>query len=226
MVHRPVADRGGQAEYVVVAVDALAAKPAGVDHVTAAALPVAGLTAWQALTDAARIRAGDRILVHAAASGVGHLAVQLAKYRGAHVTGTAGAANHGFLHALGADQLVDHRTTDFTTVVPGMHAVLDMVGGDYGPRSLDVLRPNGILVSISGSGSERLVTPEVAEARGLRYTEFPMRPSGAGLAALLDLVAAGTLRVSVADTMPWTEAAEAHRRIESGRTRGKLVLTH
>ncbi|HEY3505432.1 MAG TPA: NADP-dependent oxidoreductase [Actinocatenispora sp.] len=217
---------GGYAQHVVVAVDALAAKPPGVDHVTAAALPVAGLTAWQALTEAAQIRAGDRVLVHAAAGGVGHLAVQIAKHRGGYVIGTAGAANRDFLRGLGADEVVDHRSTDFATAVRDAHAVLDMVGGDYGPRSLDVLRPNGILVSVSGSGSARLVTPEIAAARGRRYTEFPMHPSGADLAALLDLVAAGTLRVNVADTMPWTDAAEAHRRSESGRVRGKLVLTH
>lgn len=217
---------GGYADYAVVDADALAAKPAGVDHVTAAALPIAGLTAWQALTEAVQIRRGDRILVHAAAGGVGHLAVQLAKHRGGYVTGTASAANHDFLRDLGADEVVDYRATDFTTVVRGVRAVLDMVGGDYGPRSLDVLRPNGILVSISGSGSVRLVTPEIAAARCLRYTEFPMHPSGADLSALLDLVAAGTLRVNVAGTMPWTEAAAAHRRSESGRIRGKLVLTH
>jgi NADPH:quinone reductase-like Zn-dependent oxidoreductase len=142
------------------------------------------------------------------------------------VIGTAGAANHDFLRDLGADEVVDYRATDFTTAVRDAHAVLDMIGGDYGPRSLDVLRPSGILVSISGSGSVRLVTPETAAARGLRYTEFPMHPSGADLTALLDLVAAGALQVSIAGTMPWTEAAAAHRRSESGRIRGKLVLTH
>ncbi|MGA8117339.1 MAG: NADP-dependent oxidoreductase [Actinocatenispora sp.] len=217
---------GGYADHVVVDVDALAAKPAGVDHATAAALPIAGLTAWQALTEAARIQPGDRILVHAAAGGVGHLAVQLAKHLGGYVTGTASAVNHDFLRDLGADEVVDYRTTDFTTVVRDAHAVLDMIGGDYGPRSLNVLRPNGILVSISGSGSDRLVTHEIAAARGLRYAEFPVHSSGADLASLLDLVAAGALRVEVTDTMPWTEAAEAHRRSESGRIRGKLVLTH
>jgi len=217
---------GGYADYVVVGVDALAVKPAGVEHVTAAALPVAGLTAWQAVTEAAQIRAGDRILVHAAAGGVGHLAVQIAKHHGGYVIGTARAANHDFLRGLGADEIVDYHTTDFTSAVRDVHAVLETVGGDYGPRSLEVLRPNGILVSISGSGSVRLVTPEVAAARGRRYTEFPMHPSGADLAALLDRVAAGTLRVDVAGTVPFTKAADAHQRSESGRVRGKLVITH
>lgn len=218
--------RGGYAEYVVVSVNALAAKPAGVEHVTAAALPVAGLTAWQALTEAARIRAGDRILIHAAAGGVGHLAVQIAKHHGAYVIGTARTANHNFLRSIGADEVIDYRTADFTTAVRDVHAVLDMVGGDYGPRSLDVLRPDGVLVSLSGSGSVRHVTPEIAAARGRRYTEFPMHPSGADLTNLLNLLVAGTLRVNIADTMPFTKAAEAHQRSESGRIRGKLVLTH
>lgn len=217
---------GGYADYVVVDIDALAPKPADINHVTAAALPIAGLTAWQALTEAAQIRPGDRILVHAAAGGVGHLAVQLAKHRGGYVTGTGRSANHDFLRELGANEAVNHHSTDFTTVVRDAHAVLDMIGGDYGPRSLEVLRPNGILVSISGSGSDRLVTPEIACARGLRYTEFPMHPSGADLATLLDMVAAGPDRVKVADTMPWTEATAAHQHSESGRIRGKLVLTH
>lgn len=120
---------GSHAEYVTGPARAFAAKPAGIDHVQAAALPLAALTAWQALVDTAGLRAGQRVLIHAAAGGVGHLAVQIARERGAHVTGTASAPKHDFLRELGADACIDHRSEDFTDTEKRYDVVLDALGG-------------------------------------------------------------------------------------------------
>lgn len=127
---------GSHAEYVTGPTRAFALKPPSLDHVQAAALPLAALTAWQALADTADIRPGQRVLIHAAAGGVGHLAVQIAKARGAYVVGTASAAKHDFLRSLGADEVIDYRTTDFTEAVGGIDVVLDTLGGDNCRRSL------------------------------------------------------------------------------------------
>nr|WP_230420076.1 NADP-dependent oxidoreductase [Catenulispora pinistramenti] len=125
----------GYAEYVAVPSRQLARKPAALDHVHAAALPLAGLTAWQALVDAAEVAPGDRVLIHAAGGGVGHLAVQIAKARGAYVLATAGAAKHEFVLGLGADEVVDYRTADFTRELKDVDVVLDAVGGPVGRRA-------------------------------------------------------------------------------------------
>src|SRR5205085_9743144 len=133
--------------------------------VQAAALPLVSLTAWQALVDTAAIRPGQRVLVHAAAGGVGHVAVQIAKARGAHVIGTASAAKHEFLRGIGVDEPIDYTAVDFATAVRDVDVVVDPVGGDYGPRSLETLRPGGLLVSISSPDTQALAP--VAAARGL-----------------------------------------------------------
>ncbi|HWE91785.1 MAG TPA: NADP-dependent oxidoreductase, partial [Pseudonocardiaceae bacterium] len=138
---------GGYAEYIVAPVDVLAPAPRSVDRVRAAALPTAALTAFQALDS---VVAGQRVLVHAAAGGVGHLAVQIAKTRGAYVLGTARAANHDFLRGLGADELIDYSTVDFGTTVRDVNVVLDLIGGEYGSRSLPTLKPDGRLVDVVG----------------------------------------------------------------------------
>src|SRR3954447_12670261 len=127
---------GSHAEYVTGPARAFAAKPAGIDHVQAGALPLAALTAWQALVETADVRAGQRVLIHAAAGGVGHLAVQIAKERGAHVTGTASAPKHDFLRGLGADACVDYRTEDFTDTGQRYDVVLDALGGETATRSV------------------------------------------------------------------------------------------
>jgi NADPH:quinone reductase-like Zn-dependent oxidoreductase len=145
---------GSHADYVLVPTTAVAAKPARLDHLHTAALPIAGSTALQALTTVAEVRTGQRVLVHGAAGGVGHLAVQIAKSLGAHVIGTARTVNHAFLAGLGADELIDYTTTDFTNL-RDIDVVLDTISNDYGPRSLNTLAPGGILVDVVGMGIDR-----------------------------------------------------------------------
>ncbi|GHA54083.1 NADPH:quinone reductase [Streptomyces tauricus] len=213
---------GAHAEYVIAPARALARKPAEVDHTQAGALPLAALTAWQALVDTADVRPGQRVLIHAAAGGVGHLAVQIAKERGAYVIGTASAGKHEFLRGLGADELVDYRETDFAEAVRDVDVVLDTIGGDYRSRSLRTLRPGGLLVSILPSGSPELA--EEAEGLGVRAVEMLVEADQAGMSAIAGLVAAGSLRATIAETFPLAEAAKAHALGDTGRTVGKLVL--
>lgn len=213
---------GTYADYIAVPAAELVLKPAEIDHVTAAAIPVAGLTAWQAMVDVAGVGRGTRVLVHAAAGGVGHLAVQIAKLHGAYVIGTARAAKHDFLRGLGADELVDYTETDFTTAVRDVDVVFDLVGGDYGPRSLDALRPGGLLV---GATLAPGVTEEEAGRRGRRYTWVGVRPSVPQLERIAGLVAEERLQVRVQRTYPLEELPLAHEFSDSGRVTGKLVIT-
>ncbi|MFJ8106127.1 NADP-dependent oxidoreductase [Streptomyces sp. NPDC096132] len=214
---------GTHAEYVVAPVRALWHKPAGVDHVQAGALPLVSLTAWQALVETAELGEGQRVLIHAAAGGVGHVAVQIAKARGAYVIGTASAGKHDFLRGLGADEVIDYRETDFTEAVKDVDVVLDTLGGDTSVRSLRVLRPGGIVVSILPVGSRELY--EEAERLGVRTVRMLVDADRAGMRAIAALVEAGKLRATIAGTFPLADAAEAHRLGDTGRTTGKLVLT-
>jgi NADPH:quinone reductase-like Zn-dependent oxidoreductase len=220
--HRP----GAYADYVTAPSRHFAPKPATLDHVRAAALPLAALTAWQALVDAAGVDKGQRVLVHAAAGGVGHLAVQIAKARGAHVIGTASAAKHDLLRDLGADELVDHRSVDFDDAVTGVDVVLDAIGGDYLERSMRTLAPGGLYIGISNPFDLDRVTAAAAEhGRGVRGTTVMVEPDHAALEAITALVEDGRLRPVVSATFPLEEAARAHEQGETGRTTGKLVLT-
>ncbi|WP_306370313.1 NADP-dependent oxidoreductase [Nocardiopsis sp. CC223A] len=215
---------GAYADEVVAPAQHFARKPTGLGHVDAAALPLAALTAWQALVDAARVEPGQRVLVHAAAGGVGHLAVQIAKARGAHVIGTARAAKHDVLYDLGADELVDHTAVDFTEAVSGVDVVLDGVGDDYLERSLGVLRPGGLYLGIQNPFALEQVA-EAAAARGVRGTTVMVAPDHAALEQIADLADKGLLRPLVAETFPLEQAADAHRMSQEGRTTGKIVLT-
>jgi NADPH:quinone reductase-like Zn-dependent oxidoreductase len=212
---------GTYADYVAVPAASLARKPAEIDHVQAAALPVAALTAWQAIMELAGAIEGQRLLIHAAAGGVGHLAVQLAKLRGAYVIGTARAANHDFLRRLGADEVIDYTVTDFATAASPVDVVFDLIGGEYGVRSLEPLRPGGLLI---GAALDPGVTAEQAVERGRRYAYVSVRPSGEDLAKISELVREGRLRASVQRTFGLGELPEAHRLSESGRVTGKLVI--
>jgi NADPH:quinone reductase-like Zn-dependent oxidoreductase len=165
------------------------------------------------------------VLIHAAAGGVGHLAVQVAKARGAYVIGTARPAKHDFLRSLGADQLIDYTAVDFTTAVRDVDVVLDPMGAEYAVRSLEVLRPNGYLLDVRGTGPDRAEVTERAAAKGIQYVEFRMAPATADLTAIARLVDDGTLRVSVDQVFPLERAAKAHELSESGRVAGKMVLT-
>jgi NADPH:quinone reductase-like Zn-dependent oxidoreductase len=213
---------GSHAEYVTGPARAFAAKPAGVDHVQAAALPLAALTAWQALVETAGLEAGQRVLIHAAAGGVGHLAVQIAKERGAYVTGTASAAKHDFLRELGADACVDYRSEDFADTDERYDVVLDALGGENAIRSVGVLRSGGILVTLL-PGAEG--TRAAAERAGVRAAHLAVEHDQAGMRAVADLVERGRLRAHVSGTFRLAEGARAHAQGEKGRTTGKLVIT-
>jgi NADPH:quinone reductase-like Zn-dependent oxidoreductase len=213
---------GSHAEYVAAPARALTFKPASVDHVQAGALPLAALTAWQALNDTAHLQNGQRILIHAAAGGVGHLAVQIAKAKGAYVIGTASAANHDLVRGLGADELIDYHSTDFADAVSDVDVVLETVGGDYPARSLRTLRAGGMLVSLLP------FAPQVAadaSAKGVRAQVMLVEADHGGMTAIADLVTAGNLRPVIAATFPMAEAAKAHERGDTGHVAGKLVLT-
>ncbi|PHQ52785.1 NADPH:quinone reductase [Streptomyces cinnamoneus] len=211
------------AEYVTAPARHFARLPEGLDHIQGAALPLAALTAWQALVDTADVRPGQRVLVHAAAGGVGHLAVQIAKARGAYVIGTAREAKHDFLRSLGADELVDYTRQDFAEVLSDVDVVLDPIGGEYGARSLRTLRPGGTLVAILPP--DDTFPAEEARAAGVRAVFMLVEPDRAGLEAIGDLVASGRLRVRVDAVVPLAEAARAHELGETNRVTGKIVLS-
>ncbi|MFD5249510.1 NADP-dependent oxidoreductase [Amycolatopsis sp. NPDC058340] len=214
---------GAYSEYVAAPSRHFARKPSTLDHVHAAAVPLAGLTVWQSLVDTADIQPGQRVLIHAAAGGVGHLAVQIAKARGAYVIGTASAAKHEFLRRLGADELVDYRTTDFAEEVRDVDVVLDTIGLEYGPRSLKTLRRGGRLVQLTRTNDERL--PELAEAAGVTAGFTLAEPDRAGLLALAGLVDSGRLKPTIDTVFPLEEAAKAQELVAAGKTTGKVVLS-
>jgi NADPH:quinone reductase-like Zn-dependent oxidoreductase len=216
-------EAGAYAEYVTAPSRHFARRPAALPAAEGAALALAGLTAWQCLVDIARVQPGQRVLVHAAAGGVGHLAVQIAKARGAHVIGTASAGKHELLASLGVDQAVDYRSEKFEDVVAPVDVVYDLIGGDTSERSLEVLQPDGIMISLPSAAAAAAI--EKARARGLSATGMLVEPDGDGLEELAALVESGRLRVIVAETFPLERAADAHRLGEQGRTTGKIVLT-
>ncbi|MFP3986075.1 NADP-dependent oxidoreductase [Streptomyces sp. E11-3] len=213
---------GSHAEYVTAPARAFAHKPAGIDHVQAGALPLAALTAYQALVDTAEVTPGQRVLVHAAAGGVGHLAVQIAKSRGAYVIGTASAPKHDFVRSLGADEVIDYRTTDFRDVARDIDMVLDPISGDTRARSLQVLRPGGVLVSLlPGTDPDEAAK---ATERGVRVETLLVEADHTGMNAIADLAVAGSLRAHVEAVFPLADAAKAHALGETDRTTGKIVL--
>ncbi|MGV9412708.1 NADP-dependent oxidoreductase [Nocardia sp. NPDC003693] len=211
----------GYAEYVAAPSRQLARKPKSVSHVEAAAVPLAALTAWQGLVDHAGVGSGDRVLIHRAAGGVGHFAVQIAKARGAYVIALASAAKHDFVRSLGADEVIDYRTTDYAEVLGDLDVVFD--SNAEGERALRVLKPGGILVSIMEH-----VNPERAaqvEAAGRRFAGVSVEPDYAALEAIAELIDAGALRPHVSLVVPLAEVARAHDAVGSGQTVGKVVLT-
>ena len=214
---------GAYAEYVAAPSRHFVPKPQRLSFEEAAGLPLAALTAWQGLVDTAKLRAGQRVLVHAAAGGVGHLAVQIAKSRGAYVIGTASAAKHEFVRNLGADEIIDYRDEDFVAVLgeKSLDVVFDPIAGEYSSRSLKVLKDGGVLVSILPVG------PGASAEAGIRGipTGFTLvEPDRLALTAITDLVEQGRLRVEIDSVFPLAEVAEAHRRGETNRASGKIVL--
>jgi NADPH:quinone reductase-like Zn-dependent oxidoreductase len=218
---RPDTGRSGAyAEYTAVRAAEIARKPRSLDHVHAAAVPLTALTAWQALFDHGGVAAGHKVLIHAAAGGVGSFAVQFAKIKGAHVAGTASARHHDYLRGLGCDQPVDYTTTRFEEAVRDIDMVLDSMGGEIRARSWKVLKPGGILVSIVGPPPSE----EEAKAHGVGSALFLVSPNAAQLTEIASLIDAGQVKVHVEAVFPLAEAARAHELSQTNRVQGKIVL--
>ncbi|AKF08462.1 zinc-containing alcohol dehydrogenase [Sandaracinus amylolyticus] len=217
---------GADAELVVVRPDEIAEKPPGLDHARAAALPTAGLTAWQALfeldgTPTLDVQPGQSVLIHGAAGGVGTFAVQLAKWRGARVIATARAVHEAYLRSMGADVVVDYTQARFEDVARDVDGVLDTIGGATQLRSYDVIRRGGALVSLVGlaSGSEQR-----AAERGVRATGIVSKTSRRVLEELARRVEDGALDVEISARFPLGQAREAFARSREGHTQGKIIL--
>lgn len=216
---------GGYAEYITAPALQLARIPDELDFVPAAAVPLAALTAWQSLIDAAQLAPGQTVLVHGASGGVGHFAVQLAAARGASVIATASQERHGFLRGLGPVLPIDRRTTPVGQVVPGrdVDVVMDLVGGADTASALNAVRAGGVLLAIADAADDE--TRRQAERLDVRVLEPLVEPDGRALDEIADLIATGALKVEVAHVFPLEQAAEAHRRLERRGVRGKVVLS-
>jgi NADPH:quinone reductase-like Zn-dependent oxidoreductase len=210
---------GGYAEFAVSPAQVIAEKPAGVSHEQAAAIPVAGLTAWQALFDHGGLQRGQRLLVAGAAGGVGHFAVQLGRHAGAHVIGTGSERNREFVLGLGADDYVDYAQQDVAQAVSDVDVAFDTVGGDTTKSLVPTLRSGGVLVTIAAEPPE-----QEAAARGARAELFSASPDPEQLAQVAALVASGDVKVEIAATFALADVREAHELSEAGHTRGKLIL--
>ena len=210
---------GAYAEYAIAKESEAALKPASITHEQAAAVPLAALTAWQALIETAKLEAGQTVLIHGGSGGVGTFAIQIAKARGAKVIATASTRNQEFLKELGVDQAIDYKMTKFENVVKDVDVVLDLVAGDTLARSYGVVKKGGIIVSV-------LDQPDRAalQKHGIRGTAILVRPEASRLAALTKLIDAKKITPVVSQVGPVAEAAKAHAAIETGHTRGKIVL--
>jgi NADPH:quinone reductase-like Zn-dependent oxidoreductase len=205
---------GAQAEYCVARVADFATKPASIDHIQAAATPISALTAWQGLIERGRLVAGERVLIHGAAGGVGVFAVQLARWRGARVTGTASLANLDFVRGLGADEVIDYQATRFEDVLRDIDVVFDTVGGQTLERSWCVLQPGGRLVTIAASGER------TADQR-TRAAFFIVEPSRSQLEEIAWLIDSGAIRPIVGSVFPLGDARQAYQHKPA---HGKVVL--
>jgi NADPH:quinone reductase-like Zn-dependent oxidoreductase len=212
-------ESGSYAEFATAPESRVTRKPDALDHVQAAALPIASLTAWQALFDTAQLQAGQKVVIHAAAGGVGGFAVQFARWKGAHVIGTASAQSASFVRELGADEIIDYRSTKFDEVVHDVDVVLDTIGGDTLERSWKVLKRGGILVSLVGPPSQ-----EKAAEQGVRGVFLISKPRGDQLARIADLVVSGRVKVIVEKVLPLREARQGQELSQSGHAHGKIVL--
>lgn len=213
---------GSHAEYVVGPTRAFTHKPKNIDMVQAGALPLAALTAWQCLVDTAHLQAGQRVLIHGAAGGVGHLAVQIANSLGAEVTGTASAPKHSTVRELGASHMIDYRNERFEDIAKDMDVVLDTIGGDYQLRSIETLTAGGTLVSTVPVAAPGL--QESAQEHGVHAKLILVESDHEGMRRIAELAEAGKLHAVIAETFSLEHAAEAHRLGETNRTTGKIVL--
>ncbi|VVJ15043.1 Bifunctional protein: zinc-containing alcohol dehydrogenase / quinone oxidoreductase (NADPH:quinone reductase) (EC / Similar to arginate lyase [Amycolatopsis camponoti] len=209
------------AEYVTAPSRHFVRKPAGLSFAEAAALPLAGLTAWQGLVDVGNVHKGQRVFVDAAAGGVGHLAVQIAKARGAHVIGTASAGKHDLLRELGVDEPIDYH--DKTATTSDVDVYFGLVGEESDLRWLPAIKEGGLLIAVPSGVADRV--EKAAAARKVRTERILVEPDRGGLTGLVELIETGQLKVRVEQTFPLEDAAKAHELGESGRVSGKLVLT-
>jgi NADPH:quinone reductase-like Zn-dependent oxidoreductase len=212
-------EEGGYAEFALAKDTEVARKPSALTYEEAAAVPAAGSTAWQALVDAAKLGPGQTVLIHGGSGGVGHLAIQIAKARGAHVIATASTANQEFLKKLGVDQAVDYTATKFEEVVKDVDVVLDAVGGDTLRRSYGVVKKGGIIVTIADEPDQAAL-----DARGIRGVSISSAPKSETFAELTRLIDAGKVKPAVTQVFPLAEVAKAQDQIASRHTRGKIIL--
>ena len=216
---------GSYAEYVSVSSLSIARKPKALSHVEAAGVPLAALTAWGMVVEVAKAHEGQRILIHAGAGGVGHFAVQFARFFGAHVIATGSSRNIGWLTELGANETVDYTSERFDEVIDTVDVVIDLVGNvhdDTGTRSLMVVRHGGLIINAPTDSWPTFI--EDATAAGLRATTYKVAPDGTNLAVISRLLESGDVRVFVDQVFEMDAAADAHRALETGHTRGKIVL--
>jgi NADPH:quinone reductase-like Zn-dependent oxidoreductase len=211
------------AEYAAVPATQLALKPADITHEEAAAACLAALTAWQSLTINYVLKSGERVLIHAASGGVGHYAVQMAKFLGAYVIGTSSAVNKDFVMSLGADEHIDYKEKPFESVVNNIDFVLDTIGGEYIDRSLKTIKKGGTIISIVSGLNEHV--KERAEALGIQGFSTRVKPDGTNMQEIADLLERKKLVSHLQKIFPFDQMAAAHLQVESGRTIGKVSLT-
>jgi NADPH:quinone reductase-like Zn-dependent oxidoreductase len=215
-----MAASGGYAEFATASASVIAKKPAELSHEQAAAIPVAGLTAWQALFDKGGLERGQTTVIAGAAGGVGHFAVQFASHAGARVIGTGSSRNREFVLGLGADEYVDYTEQDVAQAVSGVDVAFDTVGGEVTQSLVPTVREGGIIVTIAAAPPQ-----EAARERGARAELLVMSPTSEQLARVAELVAAGEVRVEISESLPLGEIQRAHELSEGGHVRGKIVLT-
>jgi NADPH:quinone reductase-like Zn-dependent oxidoreductase len=213
----------GYAEFVAVNAGLLARKPVNISFEEAAAAPMAGLTAWQPLVHGMNIKKGDKVLIHGASGGVGHYAVQIAKYLGAEVIATSSAKNRDFVMSLGADKHIDYQTEHFWEVIKDVDFVFDTIGGETLEHSIDVTKPGGTIISILPLTNEDLKSE--AKEKNVNLSLWGMQPNGDDLRAIADLMSKGIIKTYIAKIYPFNAMPEAHKQIETRRTAGKIVLT-
>ena len=226
MVNFPLAENGkgagACAEYCVVAPESLVAAPNRIELAQAAALPLAGLTAWQGLFQHGALKAGQRLLVLAGAGGVGHLAIQLGRWAGAEVGATASAANQDFLRTLGAQVCLDYAQPEALVAAGPWDLILDLMGGEVGRQALDWLAVDGLMLTVPTITAAELVA--AGEAQGKRVQGYTVQPNTDQLSQLVALVDQGALNLHISHRLPLAQGAEAHRLLESGHTKGKVIL--
>jgi len=210
------------AEYVAAPADHFALKPKNIAHAEAAATTLAALTAWQVLVHEAKVQEGQHLLMHAAAGGVGHYAVQIAKHLGLRVSGTASAANESFLKEIGVDQFIDYTAVDFTAIAKDIDVIFDPIGGETTARSLQVLKQGGTLVSIVGGVKDHL-SPAIQE-KNLTAKNYLVKSSGPDMEQLASLLEQGILKAHISYQFSFDEMVKAHQQIETGKTRGKVII--